>query len=292
MVPLTIEALRTFMAVAEAGSFTRAADRVCRTQSAVSVQMKSLEEFLGKPLFRRDRRGTVLNEHGELLLTYASRILRAHNDALTQFHQSDLNGTVRFGVPDDYAASILPVVMPRFRLLYPQVRLEIRSNDSRELRLALQNDELDMAVVSHEFSEEGASELLLDQLVWATAEGSNVYRERPLPLATHSETPYLYKLAVDALETAGLPYKAVLSGSNVMVLQAAASTGLAVAPLLETALLPGLVRVDTDDGLPSLPRVKACLSRSTRPLSAASERLVDLLISHYPGGAGVSAQVT
>src|SRR5437899_10099990 len=130
---LDVDQLRTFIAIVETGSFTRAAEVVHKTQSAVSMQMKRLEERLDRPIFARDGRSSKLTEDGERLLDYARRIVKLNVEALTAFSDAELTGRVRLGVPDDYADRYLPEIMARFSRAYPGVELTVTCEPTPEL---------------------------------------------------------------------------------------------------------------------------------------------------------------
>ena len=140
--------LRTLVAVAETGSFTRAATQVHRTQSAVSMQIKKLEEIVGKPLFERDRRQTGLTREGEALVEYARRILNLHDEALAAVSQPELSGIVRIGTPDDYAAGFLPDVLSDFAESHPNVEVELRCEVSAKIWQAFAAGEVDVALLT------------------------------------------------------------------------------------------------------------------------------------------------
>ena len=130
---IDVDQLRTFIAIVETGSFTKAAEVVHKTQSAVSMQMKRLEERLGKPIFARDGRASKLTEDGERLLDYARRIIKLNVEALAAFDDKELTGRVRLGLPDDYADRYLPEIMARFSRAYPGVELTVLCEPSVEL---------------------------------------------------------------------------------------------------------------------------------------------------------------
>ena len=123
--PLDIDQLQTFIAIVDSGSFTKAADRVYKTQSAVSMQMRRLEERIGKQLFIKDGRGNRLTVEGEKLLNYARRIIRLNNEAIAAFDDNRLEGTLRIGTPDDYADRYMPEIIGRFAKTHPNVELYI-----------------------------------------------------------------------------------------------------------------------------------------------------------------------
>ena len=145
---IDIDQLRTFIAIAETGSFTRAADVVHKTQSAVSMQMKRLEERLARPIFARDGRASKLTEDGERLLDYARRIVKLNMEALAAFSDAELTGRVRMGVPDDYADRYLPEIMARFARTYPAVELTVTCEPSVDLIEQINTNDLDLAIVT------------------------------------------------------------------------------------------------------------------------------------------------
>jgi DNA-binding transcriptional LysR family regulator len=130
---LDVDQLKTFLAIVDSGSFTRAAEEVNKTQSAVSMQMKRLEEQLGRPLFSKDGRGTKFTRDGERLIDYARRIVALSDEAVSAFTKPDITGTVRFGTPDDYAEFFLPVILGRFARTHPQVTVDVECVPSSEL---------------------------------------------------------------------------------------------------------------------------------------------------------------
>ena len=130
---LDLDQLRTFVAIVETGSFTKAADIVFKTQSAVSMQMRRLEERIGKPIFARDGRASRLTEEGERLLGYARRMVRLNDETVAAFDETELSGSVRLGTPDDYADRFLPEVLARFARSNPRVEVSVICEQSTEL---------------------------------------------------------------------------------------------------------------------------------------------------------------
>src|SRR6266852_1312404 len=145
---LDIDQLRSFIAIAETGSFTKAAEVVNKTQSAVSMQMKRLEERLERPIFARDGRASKLTEDGARLLDYARRIVKLNVETIAAFSDAELAGRVRLGVPDDYADRYLPEIMARFSRAYPSVELSVLCEPSVELVERIDSNELDLAIVT------------------------------------------------------------------------------------------------------------------------------------------------
>ena len=145
---LDIDQLKTFLAIVDSGSFTRAAGEVNKTQSAVSMQMKRLEESLGRALFAKDGRGTRFTRDGERLIQYARRIAALSDEAVSAFIKPDITGTVRFGTPDDYAEVFLPEILARFSRTHPHVTIDVECANSEPLATRTKRGEFDLAVVT------------------------------------------------------------------------------------------------------------------------------------------------
>ena len=145
---LDIDQLKTFIAIAETGSFTKAAEVVHKTQSAVSMQMKRLEERAGRPIFARDGRASRLTDEGDRLLDYARRIIKLNNEAIASLTSAELSGRVRLGVPDDYADRYLPEIMARFSATHPNVELTVVCDPSTDLVDRIDTGDLDLAIIT------------------------------------------------------------------------------------------------------------------------------------------------
>src|SRR5690606_28124441 len=148
--PLDLDQLQTFIAIADSGSFTKAADEVHRTQSAVSMQMRRLEERIGKELFVKEGRTNRLTENGERLLTYARRLVRLTREVLAAFDDAALGGSSRIGTPDDYADRFLPESMARFARSNPRVELSVTCEPTINLQEQIKRGQLDIAIVTHD----------------------------------------------------------------------------------------------------------------------------------------------
>ena len=165
---LDVDQLRTFIAIAETGSFTRAADIVHKTQSAVSMQMKRLEERLDRSIFARDGRASKLTEDGERLLDYARRIVKLNVETLAAF-SDELAGHVRLGVPDDYADRYLPEIMARFSRAYPAVELSVICEETIYLLERIKANEIDLAIITNCTGSMTAENFRQERLLWATS---------------------------------------------------------------------------------------------------------------------------
>src|SRR5713101_6293731 len=200
---LDVDQLRTFLAIVETGSFTRAAEIVHKTQSAVSMQMKRLEERLERPIFARDGRASKLTEDGDRLLDYARRIVKLNVEALAAFSDFALTGRVRLGVPDDYADRYLPEIMARFSRAYPGVELTVICEPTTELFERIDANELDLAIVTNCATNRPAETFRRERLLWVTSNRHATHLEDRLPLALSRPTCSWRRAAIETLETVG-----------------------------------------------------------------------------------------
>ncbi len=254
---LEIDLLRSFTAIAQAGSLSRAAQRIARTQSALSQQMKRLEEIVEQPLFQRTGRGVVLTGSGERLLGHAQRILRAHDEAMADMLGRGLSGTIRFGCPDDYAAAFLPHLLREFAVVHPHAQVEVICEPTPRLLEQLSRHALDLALISLPDGVDTPNVIRREALVWIGSPGldgvlSNP--DEPLPLALSDSDTLDHIAACDALSKAGRAYRIAYASSNLAGLTALARSGQAFAVMTQTAVPPDL-RIVTADTLPTLPSV-------------------------------------
>ena len=202
---LDVDQLRSFIAIAETGSFTKAAEVVNKTQSAVSMQMKRLEERLDRPIFARDGRASKLTEDGQRLLDYARRIIKLNVETVAAFSDAELSGRVRLGVPDDYADRYLPEIMARFSRAYPSVELSVICEPSVDLLERIDANEIDLAIVTNCESKRASETFRRERLLWVTSNRHSTHTEAPLPLALGRPTCSWRRIAVERLESIGTP---------------------------------------------------------------------------------------
>src|SRR5215218_1954123 len=194
---LDVDQLRTFIAIAETGSFTRAADIVHKTQSAVSMQMKRLEERLDRAIFARDGRASKLTEDGERLLDYARRIVKLNVETIAAF-SDELTGRVRLGLPEDYADRYLPEIMARFSRAYPAVELSVLCEPTVDLLKRIDGNELDLAIVTNCDRMRPSEIFRRERLLWVTSNRHAIHQEEPLPLALGRPTCAWRRSAIEA----------------------------------------------------------------------------------------------
>ncbi|HWC95081.1 MAG TPA: LysR substrate-binding domain-containing protein [Pseudolabrys sp.] len=276
---LDIDQLRTFIAIAETGSFTKAAEVVNKTQSAVSMQMKRLEERLDRPIFARDGRASKLTEDGSRLLDYARRLVKLNVETVAAFSDAALSGRVRLGVPDDYADRYLPEIMARFSRAYPGVELTVLCEPSVDLVDRIDDNDLDLAIITNCESRRIAETFRRERLLWVSSNRHPTHLEAPLPLALGRPSCYWRRTAIEQLESVGRPYRLLYSSSNAGAVAAAVLAGLAVSVLPESGLRPGMRVLSAAEGFPELPACHIGLIRNARAASALADALAGYVIS-------------
>ena len=286
---LETDLLRTLSAIADTGSFTAAARAVNRTQSAVSMQVKKLEESVGHPLFTREGRTVTLTAEGEALLGYARRILKLHDQALARFRQPELSGVVRIGAPDDYVTVFLPRVLARFARAFPGVQVELRCEPSVSLRHHIEAGDLDLALVTCGALSAESAPVRNEPVVWATSTAYAVHMENPLPLAVFQSPCQVREATLRALDSVGRPYRLAYVSPSQAGLLAAVHAGLAVTTLGRSWLPPGLRLLTAREGFPDLPKLGITLERAPRHRSAAAEALADAILDAFREDEAVAA---
>ncbi|MCE1234812.1 MAG: LysR substrate-binding domain-containing protein [Hyphomicrobiales bacterium] len=276
---LDLDQLKTFVAIAETGSFTRAADRVAKTQSAVSMQMRRLEERVGKPIFARDGRGSRLSEDGDRLLAYARRLLRLNDETLAAFEEAELTGRVRLGTPDDYADRFLPEILARFAASNPRAEVTVVCAPTPALVDAITAGDLDVAIITH-VREKGPAEIIRrEPLLWVGSQRHAAHDLDPLPVALGRPTCDWRRAALDGLETAGRRHRLLYVSWNSTAVGAAVLAGLAISVLPESALRPGMRVLGEREALPRLPMVEIGLLRSRERPTVVVEALTGHIVS-------------
>jgi len=276
---LDIDQLRSFIAIAETGSFTKAAEVVNKTQSAVSMQMKRLEERLDRPVFARDGRASKLTEDGQRLLDYARRIVKLNVETIAAFSDAELSGRVRLGVPDDYADRYLPEIMARFSRAYPSVELSVLCEPSVDLLERLDANEIDLAIVTNCESKRASETFRRERLLWVTSSRHSAHTEERLPLALGRPTCSWRRIAVEKLESVGRPYRVIYSSSSAGAVAAAVLAGLSVSVLPESGLRPGMRVLTSAEGFPELPSCRIGLVRSAHETTALASALAEHIVS-------------
>jgi DNA-binding transcriptional LysR family regulator len=276
-VMLDLDLLRSFVSVVDAGGFTRAGERVHRTQSTVSQQIRRLEDQFGRPLLIRDGKRVTLTEEGERLLSYARRILALAAEARDVVARPASDGVVRLGVSEDFAAYRLTEMLSGFVRSRPGLRLDVRCGLSVELRRGLERGELDVALFKRDLGEGGGIAAWPERLHWITSRQHPIdFRREPLPLAVFEQGCVYRDRAIHALEAAGRAWHIAYSSPNLVGIQAAVSAGLGVSILPEVAILPDHRMLRAEDGFPAITNTEVALVTAPEA-SPATQRLAQAL---------------
>jgi DNA-binding transcriptional LysR family regulator len=258
------ECLKAFVAVAEFGGFTRAAEVLHRTQAAVSLQVKKLEEQLDARLFERHSRSVTLSPHGHLLMGYAKRILALQDEAIQAFIEDEVKYTIRLGTPDDYATSYLPAVINAFAQIHPFAEIEVHCDLSVNLLKQLQERKIDLALVTKQTDSTSGEDIRSEPLCWVGAQGGVAHTRETLPLALFSSTDancmFRYG-AISILKEVGRAHHVSYTSRNTSVIVSAVRSDLAVAILAKSSVPPDVTVLDEDNGLPNLPEIGIALHR-------------------------------
>jgi len=267
--------LRSFVAVAESGGFTKAARLLNSTQSTVSAQIQRLEDEVGRPLFARSTRSVQLTSDGETLLGYAKTILRLNEDACLRLSGARHAGRVRIGAQEDLTDRWLPKVLGCFCRQYPGIEVELEIGIGLRLFEMVQTGELDLAIGGLCNGEAEGRKLWSEPLVWAYSEGREVPKE--LPLAFFPQPCPYREAALRALAGSQKQWRIVSISSSLAGVRAAVVAGLALTPLPMHTIRPGLRILGKQDHMPKLPEIEFVLQakeRDSRPAVAALGNLI------------------
>lgn len=278
MTDLQIDWIKCFLAVVDTSSLTAAAPEVHRSQSAVSMQLKKLEAALGCSLLIRGPRKLELTPQGQRLLGYARRMHELHAEVLDEFHGQRVSGSVRLGVPDDYAAKYLTPVLQRFAPRHGGVEIELLCEQSTALIPRVERGELDLALVSRDHARRGTW-LFHEPLVWVGAPQFDTWRKDPLPIAVYEDASLAKRNALAALGKQGRRFKVVYNSSSLAGQIAAVESGLAVAVLTQCSAPAHLQVLGSEHGLGPLAPMEVAVYRSRASKgNAAVESLRKVLI--------------
>ena len=286
---LDMDVLRTLAVAMDLGGFAKAADRLGRSQSAVSLQMRRLEERVGRPLFRRQGRGLALTDAGDVVLGYARRILELNDQAVAVARGISLEGSVRFGVPQDFGDTWLPGVLARFTRTHPSVLLEARVDRTHKLVERIAQGGLDLALLwgSPPPLAEAVTVRRLP-MAWIGQKGYVCAPGEKIPLALF-ESPCVFRQpGIDALEKAKRPWRLAFTSPSLSGLWAAAAAGLGLTIRTALGLPAPLALLDRASGLPKLPQVELSLYAAKASPSQAVARLREILLDELPGEIGRS----
>lgn len=264
---MDIDALRSFIAFVDTGSFTRAAKQTFRTQSAISMQMKRLEEDTGHSLFVKEGRNLALTEQGQQLVSYARRLVSLHDEALGHFSAHLQHPPLTIGCPDDYAESILPSMVDFIRQELPQQSLRIICDCSTQLRLMLDQGKIDIAILTRAPDAEEGYLLKHDTGVWvkgAGVEWAGIEYQTPLSLLLYEPDCKFHSTAIDGLEKQGREYRLVCSSSSATAIKSLLRRGQGISAMAVSSVSYGLDIIENSN-LPALPSVDIVLAVAPVP---------------------------
>jgi len=250
---LELDLLQTLIAIADTGSFSAAAEKISRTPSAVSMQVKRLEELIGQSVFVRTSRSVALTKDGEYLLEHARRMLEMNQDAVAHFINPDVSGLVRLGAPDEIAQHFLVDMLRRFSASHPSVTVDVVVEDSASLHNKIKQQQVDLAVLTCDTNAPGVDILFQEPLVWGSLRGGAAATKTPLPISAWEENCVWRTAAIAALERHNRDYRVTFTSSHISGQRAAILADVAVAPIPQSSLTDEIVATDAKHGLPELP---------------------------------------
>ncbi len=252
---LELDLLKTLVAIAETGNFSSAAAAVLRTPSAISMQVKKIEEIVGRPVFIRDSRSVSLTAEGYLLLEHARRVLALNSEMISRFVQPDIEGVVRLGAVDHVAEQFLTTVLRRFGETHPGVLVDVTVENSAELAEKLRSNQLDLVLVtcdSGNYQGLSVEVLFRECLTWAGLRGGISVEQEPLPISVWEEGCVWRKAALEGLELIKRDYRVSFKSAHVSGQKAAILADLAIAPLPASLCTGDIIELPSKYGLPKL----------------------------------------
>jgi DNA-binding transcriptional LysR family regulator len=271
--------LRSFLAVSQTLSFTRAAATLGLRQPTVSVHVRKLEEAVGRPLFVRDTRMVALTADGEAMAGFARSILASYDEAAGYFSGSGLTGRLRVGVTDDLALTSLPKILRQFQQLYPRVGLALTVAQSPQLHRRVESGHLDVAFLKHAVGEGGGQLVRREHLVWVAVDDARLKSDAPIPLVVYQAPSITRSVGVEALQAAGLPYRVTCTVQGVNGVIAATRAGLGVSIFARSLVPEHLVELPPSAGLPPLGDIDLVLLTNASPTSEPAQALVDTILA-------------
>jgi DNA-binding transcriptional LysR family regulator len=277
---LDLAALRSFVTVAEVGGVTRAAGYLNLTQSAVSMQIKRLEDSLGMQLFLRAARKLALSPEGEQLLSYGRRMLALNDEALSRFSVAACCGPIRLGVPHDVVYPAIPGILRRMAQAYPMVQVNLVSSFTVTMKEGFARGDFDVILTTEAAPDPGAEVLSSRALVWVGAIGGSAWQRRPLRLG-FKDTCTFRPTAQAALDAAGIGWEMATGGESEQAVEATVAADLAVTARMAGSIPEGTEVIQGDNQLPAIGEMKLALYRANRPEDEATELLLSELRCAY-----------
>ena len=278
-----LDSLRALVIAQDLGGYGRAAEQLGRTPSAISLQMKRLQEEVGVPLFRRQGKRTLLTEQGEIAVRYARRVLELNDEMLDTLRGASLSGVVRVGFGHDFVDTVLPVALARFNYLYPLVKLEVTIDRNSLLEGEIGAGKLDVALTLGNHREGTGTKIGKLPLCWITSSKFPLKPKAPLPLVLFEHPCIFRTYALDALDRAGLSWRIAMTSPSVAGLWAAVKGGLG---MTVRAKIGAPEEFDfSPPAMPSLGMTDVILHRRKSARAAYIRRFAEIVgelaVSHY-----------
>lgn len=286
---LDITTLRSFVAVADSGGVTRAAGFLHLTQSAVSMQLKRLEELLGLDLLDRSGRTIALTANGEQLLVYARRMVALNDELITRLTDQAYEGEITLGVPHDIVYPAIPQVLKQFNSAFPRVRVHLESSGTRTLKEMFSKGACDMIMTTETDLAVGGETLCVKPLLWIGAPGGAAWRQRPLKLAFGRLCTFRPNV-ISALDAADIPWEVIVETESDRTIEATVSADLAIHTMIEGTEPPHLERIAHQGALPALPEQQINLYGAGSPIGVVHDTMASLLRSAFVPGVGARLQ--
>ena len=251
---LELDIMKTFIAISETGNFTTAAEAVFRTPSAVSMQIKKLEDTLRVPLFRRDARSVTLTHHGEILLAYAKRMIALNNEAVSRFVVPEMNGIVKLGAPDDIGELMLPGILKHLSETWPQLAIDVTIESSANLHRGVEEGRLDLTLYNflNAVRADPAEKVMTERLVWVGKKHGQAHLKTPLPVSVWDSGCIWRTKALEELTKSEIEFRIAYFCGSHMGQTAAIRADIAIAPLARFLVRDDMVVLGERDGLPDL----------------------------------------
>ena len=292
---LELDMLNTIVAIAESGNFSSAATRLFRTPSAVSMQVKRIEEMLERPVFERDSRSVKPTADGELLLEHARRLLALNNEMVSRFVLPDVTGEVRLGATDDIAERLIPEILQRFSRTHCCVTVDVAVDTSSELTKKVRSGSMDIALITFNPKKKQSDDIepvFSEHLTWAGLKNGVAFEKRPLPVSVWNEGCSWRSSGLTSLEKANIDHRVAFMSAHISGQRAAMLADLAVAPIPVSCCTNEIVALSEEDGLPSLETYGVGMilrKEPSEPVQAAAEQIKhSLKLPQYRGDAALS----
>ena len=286
---LDTDQLRSFLAIVDLGSFTRAGERVNKTQSAVSMHIRRLEEQLGCTLFIKQGRGAKLTREGEELIDFARKIVQAEAGAVAALSRKGLRGSVRLGIPDDYAEAFLAEIFTRYNHLHPLVEIAATCENSQELAGIIQAGALDLALVTDHEGLTGFELIREEPLAWCVSTKFNIRPGEPIPIAQGSVACVWRRAMDNVLGDSREKVRAIFVSKNYTAIGAVVRAGLAATVLPIGMLGEGLRIIGPEAGLPTLPMTRMGLIHRPGAPTAEAKALAQAIRETIPQASRMAA---